>query len=173
VLYPIVQAIISSLYQWKGLGPLQDFIGLENFRRTLSDGVFQMAIQHNLMIAILSLLIQLPLALGIALLLRGNMIGRALFRTIFFLPYVLSEVVVGLVWVFILRPDTGLLNIIFTAVVPGFEPRGFLGDPNTALFAGFAVITWKFFGFLMVLYIAGFHGIPRVFEVALRAVVRM
>ncbi len=168
VLYPIVQAIISSLYQWKGLGPLQDFIGLENFRRTLSDGVFQMAIQHNLMIAILSLLIQLPLALGIALLLRGNMIGRALFRTIFFLPYVLSEVVVGLVWVFILRPDTGLLNIIFTAVVPGFEPRGFLGDPNTALFAVFAVITWKFFGFHMVLYIAGLQGIPRDLEDAAR-----
>ncbi len=168
VLYPIAQAIISSLYEWKGLGPLEDFIGLDNFRRIVSDGGFQMAIKHNLTIAGLSLLIQLPLALGMALLLRGNMIGRALFRTIFFLPYVLSEVVVAVIWVFILRPDTGLLNIIFSATVPGFEPRGFLGDPNTALFAVFAVITWKFFGFHMVLYIAGLQGIPRDLEDAAR-----
>jgi raffinose/stachyose/melibiose transport system permease protein len=168
VLYPIVQAMFYSLWDWKGLGPLQKFIGLENYRRALSDGVFQMAISHNLLIVVLSLALQLPFALGVALLIRGNIRGRILFRTIFFLPYVLSEVVIGIIWVFIYRPDTGLLNVIFGAIVPGFVPRGFLGDTSTVLFALFVVITWKYFGFHMILYLAGLQGIPPELEDAAR-----
>ncbi len=168
VLYPIVQAMFYSLWDWKGLGPLQKLIGLENYRRALSDGVFQMAISHNLLIVVLSLALQLPFALGVALLIRGNVRGRILFRTIFFLPYVLSEVVIGIIWVFIYRPDTGLLNVIFGAIVPGFVPRGFLGDTSTVLFALFVVITWKYFGFHMILYLAGLQGIPPELEDAAR-----
>lgn len=169
VLYPIAQAMFYSLWDWKGLGPLQKFIGLENYRRALTDGVFQMAISHNLIIVALSLAIQLPIALGVALLIRGNTVpGRTLFRTIFFLPYVLSEVVVGIIWVFIYRPDTGLVNVVFSAIVPGFEPRGFLGDTSTVLIAIFVVITWKYFGFHMILYLAGLQGIPTDLEDAAR-----
>ena len=167
VLYPIVQAAFYSLYDWNGLGPLRKFVGLDNYRRLFSDGVFQMAVSHNLTIALLSLCIQLPFALAVALLIRGNMPGRALFRTIFFLPYVLSEVVTAIVWIFIYRPENGLINMILS-VVPGFVPRGFLGDPQTVLFATFAVITWKFFGFHMVLYLAGLQSIPPELEDAAR-----
>jgi raffinose/stachyose/melibiose transport system permease protein len=168
VLYPIVQAMFYSLWDWKGLGPLQDLIGLDNYRRALGDAVFQMAIRHNLMIIAMSLLIQLPFALAMALLIRGNVTGRTLFRTIFFLPYVLSEVVTGVIWIFIYRPDTGLLNVIFGAIVPGFEPRGFLGDTQTVLLALFVVITWKYFGFHMILYLAGLQAIPPELEDAAR-----
>ena len=160
VLYPIAQAAFYSLYEWKGLGPLQDVVGFDNYRRLFSDSVFHLALRHNIVIAILSLGIQLPIALTVALLIRGNVPGRALFRTIFFLPYILSEVVTAIIWVFIYRPDTGLLNVVFTAIVPGFQPRGFLGDPETVLYAVFAVITWKFFGFHMILYLAGLAEHP-------------
>ena len=64
VLYPIVQAAFYSLYDWNGLGPLSKFVGLDNYRRLFADGVFHMAISHNLTIALLSLCIQLPFALG-------------------------------------------------------------------------------------------------------------
>jgi raffinose/stachyose/melibiose transport system permease protein len=168
VLYPIIQAVYYSLYSWKGLGPLQDFVGLENYRRALTDSVFQLAIRHNLIIVVLSLVLQLPFALGVALLIRGNVPGRTLFRTIFFLPYILSEVITAIVWVFIYRPETGLLNVLFGAIVPGFEPRGFLGDPETVLFAVFVVISWKYFGFHMILYLAGLQNIPRELEDAAR-----
>ena len=168
VLFPIAQAMYYSLWDWKGLGPLQKFVGLDNYRRALGDGVFQMAIQHNLTIVVLSLAIQLPIALGVALLIRGDIPGRAIFRTIFFLPYVLSEVVTAVIWVFIYRPDTGLLNVILGGIVPGFEPRGFLGDTNTVLIAVFVVITWKYFGFHMILYVAGLQGIPPELEDAAR-----
>jgi raffinose/stachyose/melibiose transport system permease protein len=168
VLYPIVQAAFYSLFSWKGLGPLQDFIGSENYRRVLTDGVFQMAIRHNLILVVLTLCIQLPFALAVALLIRGDMPGRALFRTIFFLPFVLSEVITAIIWVFIFRPDTGLVNVILGAIVPGFEPRGFLGNPETVLYAVFIVITWKYFGFHMILYVAGLQSIPSELEDAAR-----
>jgi raffinose/stachyose/melibiose transport system permease protein len=168
VLFPIVQAAFYSLYEWKGLGPLQHFVGLDNYRRILGDGVFQMAVRHNITIAILSLCLQLPFALGVALLIRDHLPGRAIFRTIFFLPYVLSEVVTAIIWVFIYRPDTGLVNVILGATVPGFIPRGFLGDSQTVLLAVFVAITWKFFGFHMVLYLAGLQGIPPELEDAAR-----
>ena len=168
VLYPIVPAGYYSFYSWNGLGPLEDWVGLENYRQILSDNVFQAAIRHNLIILLLSLVIQLPLALFIALLIRRNIPGRAVFRTIFFLPYVLSEVITALIWVFIYRPETGFINVVLQKLVPGFEPRGFLGDPNVVLYAVFAVITWRFFGFHMILYLAGLQGIPSELEDAAR-----
>src|SRR5687768_12114533 len=103
VLLPIVQAVYSSFFRWNGLGPLQNFIGLANYTRALGDRVFLGALGHNLQLVVLSLLIQLPLALGLALLIRGVTRGRAAFRTIFFLPFVLSEVVTGVIWNFIYR----------------------------------------------------------------------
>jgi raffinose/stachyose/melibiose transport system permease protein len=168
VLYPIAQAAYYSAFDWNGLGPLDNFVGVDNYRRLLSDTVFRKALQHNLIILVLSLIIQLPIALLVALLIRSNIPGRALFRTIFFLPYVLSEVITAVIWVFMFRPDTGFINVALSAVIPGFEPRGFLGDPNVVLYAIFAVITWKFFGFHMILYLAGLQGIPAELEDAAR-----
>jgi raffinose/stachyose/melibiose transport system permease protein len=166
VLYPIVQAAFYSLYRWKGLGPLQDYVGLQNFRQILTDEVFRQALGHNLIIMVLSLGIQLPLALGIALLVGRKMRGRAFFRTVFFLPFVLSEVITGVVWSFILRAQSGLLNSVLDAIVPGFTPRGWLGNPDIVLYVLFAVITWKYFGFHMILYLAGLQSIPAELEEA-------
>ena len=87
------------------MGPLVDNVGLDNFREVLQDDLFRSAIKHNLIILALSLLMQLPLALLLALLAGGNIRGRAFFRTVFFLPYVLSEVVTAVIWSFLLQPE--------------------------------------------------------------------
>jgi raffinose/stachyose/melibiose transport system permease protein len=165
VLYPLVQAGYYGLYRWKGLGPLQDYVGLQNFDRVLHDEIFRRAFGHNLIILGLSLTIQLPLAIGLALLVRRRMRGRAFFRTVFFLPYVLSEVVTGVIWTFIYQPNSGL-NDLLGALIPGFQPRGWLADPDTVMFPLFAVITWKYIGFHFILYLAGLQGIPRELEEA-------
>src|SRR3954467_11984749 len=73
VLFPLIQAGYYGLYKWNGLGPLEDYVGLDNFRRVLNDEIFRKAFQHNLIILALSLTIQLPLALGLALLVRRGM----------------------------------------------------------------------------------------------------
>jgi raffinose/stachyose/melibiose transport system permease protein len=111
------------------------------------------------------LTIQLPIALGLALLVRRGMHGRAFFRTVFFLPYVLSEVVTGLIWNFIYHPQSGINNLL-VKVIPGFEPRGWLGETNSVLLAIFVVITWKFVGFHFILYLAGLQSIPAELEEA-------
>ncbi len=166
VLLPIVQAIYTSLFRWNGLGPFQNFTGMANYARALGDRVFLAALGHNLQLVVLSLVIQLPLALGLALLVRGIVRGRAVFRTIFFLPFVLSEVVTGVIWNFIYRPEGGLINILFRDIAPGLASTALLANPNTVLYALFVVITWKFFGYHMILYIAGLQNIPAELEEA-------
>ena len=166
VLMPVAQAIYYSFYRWNGLGPLESFTGLANYARALGDANFREALGHNLMLVAMSLAFQLPLSLGLALLIREIRWGRALFRTIFFLPFVLSEVITGVIWSFIYRPEGGLVNAMLQAVAPGLGDTALLADPNTVLYALFVVITWKFFGYHMILYIAGLQNIPAEIEEA-------
>jgi raffinose/stachyose/melibiose transport system permease protein len=166
VLFPVTQAIYYSFFRWNGLGPLDNFVGLNNYVRALGDSAFRSAVLHNLQIVLLSLLIQLPMALGLALLIREITWGRALFRTLFFLPFVLSEVVTGVIWNFIYRPDGGLITTLLGVLLPGMPNHALLANPNTVLYALFVVITWKFFGYHMILFIAGLQNIPAELEEA-------
>jgi raffinose/stachyose/melibiose transport system permease protein len=166
VLLPVVQAIYYSFYHWNGLGPLQNFTGLANYTRAFGDKIFVGALGHNLQIIVMSLVIQLPLALALALLVRHNLLGRAIFRTIFFLPFVLSQVVTGVIWRFVYLPQGGLINSLYQAIFPGVTSPALLASPNTVLYALFVVITWKFFGFHMILYTAGLQNIPAELEEA-------
>jgi raffinose/stachyose/melibiose transport system permease protein len=163
VFFPLFQAAYYGLYGWNGLGPLEDFVGLQNFRDVLNDLAFRQAVRHNLVILFLSLLIQLPMALGLALIVGRRLRGRAVFRTIFFLPYVLSEVVTGVLWSFLFHPRTGI-NELLSKLIPGFEPIGWLSDPNLVLYSLFIAITWKFVGFHFILYLAGLQSIPEDLE---------
>ena len=165
VLVPIVQAAHFSLYKWNGLRPLTDFVGLANFQRALADPIFQMAATHNAIIVVLSLAIQIPFALGVALLLNRRFRGRAIFRLFFFAPYVIAEVIAGVVWRLILQPG-GLADGTLDRRRPGALYQPWLADPDTVLWALFVIISWKYFGFHMILLLAGLQGIPRELEEA-------
>lgn len=160
VLYPIVQSARYSLYEWNGLGPLEDFVGFDNFRRAFRDDNFVQAMKHNVAIVVLSLAMQLPAALGLAMLLNSRIKGRRLLRTLFFAPYVLSEVVTGVVWRQMLRPN-GLLDQLMGWIGLGGHTQGWLSDPDVVLYSLFFVISWKYFGFHMVLMLAGLQQIPK------------
>ncbi len=160
VLYPIAQSLRYSLYDWNGLEPLGNFAGLDNFRRAFDDQLFRDALRHNVIIIVLSLLVQIPCALALAMLLNAHLPGRAVLRTLFFAPYVLSEVVTGVVWRQILRPD-GLLDQIMSTLGMGGLVHEWLADPAIVLYSLFFVISWKYFGFHMILLLAGLQQIPR------------
>ena len=160
VLYPIVQSTRYSAYDWNGLGPLTKFVGLDNFRKAFSDPLFRQALRHNITIIVLSLLLQIPFALGLAVLLNSRIRGRAVLRTMFFVPYVLSEVVTGVVWRQILRPDGLLDRMLISAGADGMVHE-WLADPDIVLYSLFFVISWKYFGFHMVLLLAGLQQIPK------------
>jgi raffinose/stachyose/melibiose transport system permease protein len=151
VLVPIVIAGYSSFFRWNGLGgPPDDFIGLDNFTRVFGDEVFQGDLKRGAILIVLSLVIQLPLALGIALLLNQRFRGRAVFRVVFFAPFVLSEVIAGVLFTILFSPEDGI----------GFA-NGWLADTSTVLYALFIVLTWKYFGLYMMLYLAARQNVPQ------------
>ncbi len=168
VIYPIFRSLYFSTFNWNGLGPAVKFVGLRNFAQILVDKVFIKAIINVLLIVFFSLGLQLPLALGLAVMVGRNLPGRGLFRTFFFLPYVLSEVNVAIMFLLLYNPnpERGLLNAV--VVLFGAKPIGWLSNPNIALFSIFIALTWKFFGFHMLLYLAGLQNIPLELEEAAR-----
>ena len=160
VVLPVIQAAHYSLYRWNGLGSLEDYIGLKNYQALFSDPIFLQALKNNFVIAVLSLALQLPAALALALLINRKMPGRTFFRTVFFLPYVLAPVVTGLIWSFIYNPSSGLVASLLRQFNPHATPPALLADTHTVLFAIFAAICWQYFGFHFVLYVAGLQNIP-------------
>jgi raffinose/stachyose/melibiose transport system permease protein len=165
VLFPIVQAARFSLFDWNGLEALDQFVGLANFERALADPVFLGAVSHNAFIVILSLAVQIPIAIGLALMLNRRFRGRAILRLIFFAPYVVAEVITAIVWSLLLQPN-GLAEHFLAAIGLGDAYHPWLANPGTVLIAMFFIITWKYFGFHMILLLAGLQGIPREIEEA-------
>jgi raffinose/stachyose/melibiose transport system permease protein len=165
VFAPLFQAVYYGLWKWNGLGPATDWVGIDNFRDVIGNEVFRSALKHNIIILVLSLTVQLPLALALALMVGRKMPGRTIYRTIFFLPYVLSEVVAGIVWRFLFQPNSGI-NVLLDDISGWFSGRPWLGDPDTVLWGLFIVITWKYFGLYVILFMAGLQGIPAELEEA-------
>ncbi|MFC6081885.1 carbohydrate ABC transporter permease [Sphaerisporangium aureirubrum] len=162
VLAPILIASYTSFFKWNGLGgfPTQ-FIGLDNYTRLLEDPVFLGDLWRGGLLIVLSVIIQLPLSLGLAMLLNQRMRGRAFYRLLFFAPYVLSEVITGVLFTMILSPDGGLANQILRAIGLSSLESSWLAEPSTVMYSVFIVMTWKYFGFHMILYLAGRQSIPR------------
>jgi len=167
VIYPIFRAAYFSLFNWNGLGPATDFVGLNNYKQILTDQVFIKAVANGLLIVLLSLTIQLPLALMLAIMVGRDLPGRAFFRVIFFMPYVISEVITAIIWLSLFSPDPdrGLINAVLI-LLPGVQAQNFLGDINQVMACIFIVLTWKFFGLHMLLFMAGLQNIPKEFEEA-------
>jgi len=169
IIVPVIQAAEYSLFKWNGLGPLTQFNGLRNFTLLLRDLIFQKALLHNLLIIVFSLLVELPLALLLALIVRRGTFKLAVFfRTFFFLPFVLSEVITGVLWSYIYNPQYGLINSIIHLFAPGSTGIAPLGSPTSVFWAVLVVIIWKYFGLHMTIYIAGLQGIPVELEEAAR-----
>ncbi|MDV3220976.1 sugar ABC transporter permease [Intrasporangium sp.] len=160
VVWPIVKAVQFSVYRWKGFGPLDDFVGLRNYVSVLQNEVFTDALLHNLTIVVFSILIQLPLGLAVALLLNRRMPGQGLLRTVIFVPYVLAEVIAGVVWFQLLQPQYGVIDGLLSAVGLEGPEEGWLGTPELALPAVIVVLTWKYLGLAVILFLAGLQGVP-------------
>ncbi|MEU2202601.1 sugar ABC transporter permease [Isoptericola sp. NPDC019482] len=160
VVVPVATAVQMSLYKWKGFGPMVDFVGLRNYVSVLTNEVFTDAVVHNLVIVVGSILLQLPLGLAIALLLNRKMWGQGLLRTIIFVPYVLAEVIAGVVWFQLLQPQYGVIDTMLAAVGLHGPDQGFLGTPEYALWTVLVVLTWKYLGLAVILFLAGLQGVP-------------
>lgn len=165
VILPVALAAVYSLYNWNGLGPLERFIGIDNYVRALGDPVFLRAIGNNFTIVALSILIQGPLAIGVALLLNRRLRGRSIIRALIFVPYVLAEVIAGLSWKLLLSPRGGI-NALLENIGLGELAQPWLANPEIALGVMFVIITWKYLGFAILLMLAGLQGVPQELQEA-------
>jgi raffinose/stachyose/melibiose transport system permease protein len=167
LIYPICRSVYYSLFNWNGLGPAVKFVGLNNYKQILTDKVFLQGMGNAVVIVVLSLAAQLPMALGLAIMVGRDLPGRAFFRSIFFMPYVISEVITGIIWISMFSPDPqrGFINALLI-LIPGAQAQNFLGDVNQVMACVFAVLTWKYFGLHMLLFMAGLQNIPREVEEA-------
>jgi raffinose/stachyose/melibiose transport system permease protein len=159
VVLPIGEAAWYSGFNWNGFGRPTNWIGFDNYRFVFESRAFGLAFRNNILIILVSLLIQLPLALTLALMLAERFRGAVALRMLFFLPYVLAEIATGLIFSFVYDGDYGLLASIYR--VFGAEAPHLLASPQTSMLAILIVIVWKYFGFHMMLFIAALQSIDR------------
>jgi raffinose/stachyose/melibiose transport system permease protein len=157
VLYPILTTLMYSFYEWDGMG-VGVFVGLQNYIDLLSDAIFWKSLTNNAWVVLTSVFAQIPLGLIMALMLFAPIKGIKVFSSIYFFPFLMSTVAVGLLWVLMFDPINGMINQLINLF--GFENVAWLSQANTALFAVLLVIVWQFAPFYMILFKAAIVGIP-------------
>ena len=162
-LLPTIQLVILSLHEWDGLNPRR-YVGLANFSKLLQDQQFWGAFEHSVVWMMAAVVVPVLAGLLLALLLsRTPLFGRVFFRTIFFLPQVLSSVTVAIIWDWVYNPAFGAANSILDMIGLGVLKQRWLGDRNLVLPALFIAWSWVHYGFTMVIFIAAMEGIDEVY----------
>ena len=165
IFYPIVDTFITSTYQWNGISADKKFIGIQNWITLIQDKSFWIAFKNNLIIMVLSIVIQIPLGLALATFLDFGGKKLTVFKVIWFIPLLMSSVAIGFLFTYALATNGGIVSTI-----SGWFGGGnidLLGNPKTALLTVIAVICWQFTPFYMVYFMAAFTNIPYdVFEAA-------
>jgi multiple sugar transport system permease protein len=156
--YPIVFALVLVFLQWD-LVTTPAFAGLDNVRLLANDGRFWRAVLNTFVFLSIHLPLQIVTALALALALNRPLAFRSFWRAAFFLPVVISGAVVAILWSNLYATDVGLINGVLVRL--GLNPVPWLTDPNTAMPAIAAMVTWKNVGFYVIIYLAGLQYIPR------------
>jgi raffinose/stachyose/melibiose transport system permease protein len=148
VVLPVAEAGYYSFFNWNGYGSPQRWVDLDNFVRVLNDPIFHQSLINNLLVIAVSAFVQVPAALWLALLISDRSRSSVVFRAIFFLPYILGEVVAGLIWRYMYDGNYGVVAVVFHWF--GREAPQVLAERGWATAALLLVIVWKYFGFHMV-----------------------
>jgi len=161
-IYPVLVTFYNSLHILRmDLGMAYEFVGLEHFREILgSDDIFWRAARNSMTWAVVAPIIDIPLALILALTLYAKVPFAKFFRTVWFTPVLMSYPVVGVIWLWVYDHDWGMVNLVLRAVGLGSYAEAWLASPTTALPALILVTTWMFAGFNMVVLLAALHAIP-------------
>ena len=158
---PFFQAILLSFQSWDGVSPDTPWVGLDNYRFIAEDPVFWRSMRNVLFFGAVGFIGGNGIALAMALAVNSVTKGRTFFRTVFYLPGVLSVVVVGLLFSSILQPDSGVLNRVLGLVGLESLQQNWLGNPAVALPAVALVFVWYHWGFAFLLFLAGLQDVPK------------
>lgn len=168
IIVPIIMSAIYSFHDWDGITEMK-FIGVKNYIElfTSESAGFPKTILNALLLAVLSVFIQLPISLALALRISRGIKGERFFMTVFFIPVLISTVVIGQLWLKIYNPRYGILNVALEAMGLDSWCHTWLGEQNTALLAVFMPTLWQYVGYHMLLMYAGVKSVsPDVIEAA-------
>lgn len=163
MVFPIGFVLYTSMLSWNGLTSVFDakYVGLENYRTLMNDSFWWDAVRNTLLYAVIKILVELPLALLLALALNSGLRATTIFRTIGFLPVVTSIAVVSLAFTFFFSPQGGAFNKILLQIGVLERPIAFLGDRSTAFWTVTGVAVWHDLGMNMVFFLAALQTVPR------------
>lgn len=156
---PSAQGIVYSFTDWDGFNDDYSFVGLQNYVRIFTDGRAGTPILNTLLLAAVVIVFQNAIGLLLALGLNSLVRSRHILRVVFFVPVVLTPLVAGYVWSYLLSPR-GTVNTFLEAIGLGGLAHDWLGSPDTALLSVCAAIVWQFSGYAMVIFLAGLQAIP-------------
>jgi multiple sugar transport system permease protein len=158
VVAPIIGAFYISATDWSGIGE-REYIGLGNYRELLEDEEFRNSLEVTFRYTVLFVPLLYVISLGLALLVNQKLVLTGVFRTLYFLPFMISLVVSSIIWTFILDERTGILNVVLAKF--GVDSQPWLGSVSLAPWALIIVTLWQSVGYAMIIFLAGLQDIPR------------
>jgi len=158
-LFPLVNALYYAFVDFDGLNPAPPFVGLDNFTEMFTDPRVWAALQNNAIWILIGTVSPLVIGLTLALLMWTVRRGRTFYRVAFFLPYVLPQVAIGVVWSWIYDPIRGWLNRALELVGLEHWQTGWLGNPDTALYAVLATAIWATSGFVFIIFLSALRNV--------------
>lgn len=160
VVIPAIYSVALSFFKWNGIGKITP-VGLRNYVNLFTrDTVFQVALSNNLIWIVLTLVFTTSLALGLALMLNRSFKGRTAYRAVFYFPYMLSWVVIGIIWKWIYNPNIGFLDEMLKLFGLSHLNITWLSDPKIALYCIFVAALWQSTGQPMLYFMSGLQAIP-------------
>ena len=158
IAYPIVYSFNLSCYDWNGFASNKVFVGLNNWKELMTDVVFRKAFLNNIIIMVLSIIVQLPIGIALATFLDFGGKKLNIFKVIWFIPMLMSSVAIGYLFKYALDANSGIISGI--SKLFGGNSIDLLGNPKTALLTITVAICWQFIPFYMVYFLAGYSNIP-------------
>ena len=159
MVFPLLNAFYYSLVDFDGIDPTPPWVGLDNFTELLQDGDVYAALKNNIIWIVIGTIAPLVLGLWMALMVWNVRSGSVFYRTVFFLPFILPQVAVGVVWGWIYEPSRGWLNKVLELMGLDSITTGWLGNPDTALYAVLATAIWTSVGFVFVIFLSALRGV--------------
>lgn len=161
VALPVFSTAYNSFFKWN-LVDTKKFVGIKNFVQLFTiDTIFKTSLTNTLLLLVLSIVIQVPGAIILALAITRTKRGSRYYKTVYFMPNILASVAVGLLWSFVYNPEFGIINRLLTAVGLESATGLWLADQKAVLPCIMVVICWQFIGYHMIIYLAAIENIPQ------------
>ncbi|MBE5858956.1 MAG: sugar ABC transporter permease [Butyrivibrio sp.] len=168
IIYPVIDTFVISGYKWNGISADRVYIGLDNWKALLKDAMFWRSFQHNLIVMVFSILLQIPIGMLLATFLDAGGKKFNIFKIIWFLPYLMSSVAIAFLFIYALATNGGIISSLATIIQGKRTTIDLLGSSPNALFTVIGVMAWQFTPFYMVYFIAGYGNIDTtIYEAAI------